>query len=39
MIAGIEQRAVYDCLKSLDQNAYVNLRKFLIEHPVIPAKI
>ena len=38
VIAGIEQRAVYDCLKSLDQDAYVNLRKFLIEHPVIPAK-
>ncbi len=35
IIAGIEQKAVYDCLKSLNQSEYVHLRKYLIEHPII----
>lgn len=35
IIAGIEQRAVYDCLKLLEQDEYVYLRKYLIQHPII----
>lgn len=35
IIAGIEQRAVYDCLKELSQDEYVNLRKYIIEHSQI----
>lgn len=34
IIAGIEQRAVYDCLISLNQDEYVDLRKYFIEHPI-----
>lgn len=35
IIAGIEQKSVYDCLKLLNQNEYVHLRKYFIEHPII----
>lgn len=35
IVAGIEQRAVYDCIKALSQNDYIKLRKYFIEHPVI----
>lgn len=38
VVAGIEQRSVYDCLKALNQDEYVKLRKFLIEHPIISLK-
>lgn len=34
IIAGIEQRAVYDCLKLLEQDDYVYLRKYFIQHPI-----
>jgi hypothetical protein len=34
IVAGIEQRAVYDCLRALNQDEYVNLRKFFIDHPI-----
>lgn len=35
LIAGIEQRVIYDYLKSLSQDDYVNLRKYLIENPIV----
>ena len=35
IIAGIEQRTVYDCLKLLEQDDYVYLRKYMIQHPII----
>lgn len=35
MIAGVEQRAVYDCLMSLNQKEYVQLRKYFIENPIV----
>lgn len=35
IIAGVEQRAVYDCLRALNQSEYVYLRKYLIENPIV----
>ena len=35
IIAGIEQRVVYECLRVLEQDDYVYLRKYLIQHPII----
>lgn len=35
IIAGIEQRAVYECLRVLEQDDYVYLRKYIIQHPII----
>lgn len=35
IIVEIEQRAVYDCLITLEQSEYVYLRKFIIEHPIV----
>lgn len=35
LIAGVEQRAVYEGLMLLEQTEYAALRKFLIEHPIV----
>ena len=34
VVAGIEQRAVYNCLRALNQDEYVNLRKYFIDYPI-----
>lgn len=34
VVAGIEQRVVYECLRSLNQEEYVDLRKYFINHPI-----
>jgi hypothetical protein len=34
IVAGIEQRAVYDCLRALNQDEYVDLRKYFIINPI-----
>lgn len=38
LIAGVEQRVVYEGLMFLEQMEYVALRKFLIEHPIVKAE-
>lgn len=35
IVAEVEQRAVYDCLKYLNQKEYVHLRKYFIENPIV----